>query len=221
VEILTARGICKNYGHDAVLVEAVSDVDFLIETNEFIAIAGPSGCGKTTLLNILGCIDSPTSGELYINGNNMLSQNEDDRTLFRRSNIGFIFQDYSLIPWLTVYENIVFPLQISNSEVDGDYYDAVLDVLGLREREAFYPGELSGGQQQRVAIARALMVKPSLIFADEPTGNLDSNTGAQVLELLMQSSKAFGQAIVLITHDRKIAQTANRIVWMEDGRVVR
>ena len=194
-------------------------ISSLIEDNEFVTIVGTSGSGKSTLLNLLGGLDRPTSGEIEISGKQLGHLSEEELTIFRRRNVGFVFQQYNLVPILSVYENIVLPIQLDGNTVDEPFVDEVIRTLGLKGRESRLPSMLSGGQQQRVAIARALAAKPAIILADEPTGNLDSKSSQDVLGLLKQSAKKFNQTVIMITHNDQIAQLADRVIRIEDGKL--
>ncbi len=196
-------------------------VDFSVEKGEFVAIVGTSGSGKSTLLNMLGGLDIPTSGEIKIQGKKLSDLNDEQLTIFRRRNIGFIFQNYNLLPMLNVYENIVLPIELDGREVDQTFLNEIINMLGLKEKLKSMPNMLSGGQQQRVAIARALITKPAIILADEPTGNLDSKTSQDVLELIQSTSRKFEQSVVMITHNEQIADLAERIVRIEDGKFLK
>ncbi len=218
--ILRAVGLKKYYGSGDTQVRALDGVDLEIERGTFTAIIGTSGSGKSTLLNMLGGLDIPTEGSVRIGGTELAGLNRDEATVFRRKKIGFVFQNYNLIPVLTVWENIVFPLSLDGKKPDRDFVEKVVKLLGLEDKLDSLPGHLSGGQQQRVAIARALASKPSIILADEPTGNLDSKTSDDVIGLLKMTSEEFRQTIVMITHNPEIAQMADRIVRIEDGRIV-
>lgn len=209
----------KTYGEGENLVHAVDDVNLTIEDNEFVTIVGTSGSGKSTLLNLLGGLDRPTSGEIEISGKQLEHLSEEELTIFRRRNVGFVFQQYNLVPILSVYENIVLPIQLDGNTVDEPFVDEVIRTLGLKGRESRLPSMLSGGQQQRVAIARALAAKPAIILADEPTGNLDSKSSQDVLGLLKQSAKKFNQTVIMITHNDQIAQLADRVIRIEDGKL--
>lgn len=209
--------LCKVYGIGDLRVEALKSVNMEIYEGEFIGIVGASGSGKSTLLNILGGLDQPTSGQVIINGEEFQGWKSDDITKFRRKHIGFIFQDFNLVPVLTVYENIVLPIQLSGEVEDKELIDKVIDWLGLREKIEQLPGNLSGGQRQRVAIARALVTKPDIILADEPTGNLDSETTRQVIELLKESANQFCQTVIMITHDTSLIRHCHRVFTMKDG----
>ena len=201
-------------------VKALDGVDFRVKDREFVAIIGKSGSGKSTLLHMLGGLDVPTEGEVLIDGKRLKGLKKEQLAVFRRRKIGFIFQNYNLVPDLNVYENVILPIELDGRKVDTEYVNGILELLGLSEKKEVLPGTLSGGQQQRVAIARALAAKPAILLADEPTGNLDSATSHDVLGLLKMASKQFGQTLILITHDRDIAQLADRIVHIEDGKIV-
>ncbi len=218
--ILKAVGLKKYYGAGDTQVRALDGVDLEIERGKFTAIIGTSGSGKSTLLNMLGGLDTPTEGSVQIGGTELARLDREQATIFRRKQIGFVFQNYNLIPVLTVWENIVFPLSLDGQKPDRPFIMKVVELLGLEEKLDSLPGHLSGGQQQRVAIARALASKPAIILADEPTGNLDSRTSDDVMGLLRMSSREFHQTIVMITHNPEIAQMADRIVRIEDGRIV-
>lgn len=217
--ILKAENLKKYYDESTVPVKALDDVDVEIEQGEFVAIVGTSGSGKSTLLNMLGGLDRPTSGTVTVDGKKIFDLNDEELTIFRRRKIGFVFQAFNLVPVLTIYENIVLPIQLDGNSVDEEFVNQVIESLGLKEKMNNLPNQLSGGQQQRVAIARALATKPSIILADEPTGNLDSKTSQDVLGLLKMTSVKFKQTIVMITHNEEIAQMADRIIRIEDGRV--
>lgn len=218
--ILKARGLKKYYGKGDTMVKALDGIDLEIEQGTFTAIIGTSGSGKSTLLNMLGGLDTPTEGSVKIGNTELAELNGEQATIFRRKQIGFIFQNYNLIPVLTVWENIVFPISLDGRQTDREFIMHVVNLLGLKSKLDSLPGNLSGGQQQRVAIARALASKPSIILADEPTGNLDSKTSDDVIGLLRMTSKEFHQTIVMITHNPEIAQMADRIVRIEDGRII-
>ncbi len=218
--ILKATGLKKYYGKGDTMVKALDGVDLEIERGKFTAIIGTSGSGKSTLLNMLGGLDSPTEGSVRIGGTELAALNPEQATIFRRKQIGFIFQNYNLVPVLTVWENIVFPISLDGQKPDKKFIQKVAALLGLEEKLDSLPNHLSGGQQQRVAIARALASKPSIILADEPTGNLDSKTSDDVIGLLKMTSREFHQTIVMITHNPEIAQMADRIVRIEDGKIV-
>ncbi len=218
--VLEAKELKRFYGQGENEVRALDGVDILVEEGEFVSIIGTSGSGKTTLLNLLGGIDRPTSGAVMIDGCDLSRMNEEQLTLFRRRKVGFIFQDYNLIPNLNIYDNIVLPVELDGKEIDEDYLGKVVEALSIRDKLYSLPGSLSGGQQQRAAIARALAAKPAVILADEPTGNLDSKTGEEVITLLKESNRKFGQTIVMITHNSEIANRADRIIRIEDGRIL-
>lgn len=202
------------------MVKALDNVSVSIDDGEFVSIIGTSGSGKSTLLNMLGGLDRPTSGDVYVKNKKLSDMNDEELTIFRRRNIGFIFQNYNLVPVLNVYENIVLPIELDGTKVDKNYIQTIIKTLGLNEKVNAMPNQLSGGQQQRVAIARALAAKPAIILADEPTGNLDSKTGMDVISLLKVTSREFQQTIVMITHNEEIAIMANRMIRIEDGKVV-
>lgn len=219
--IVRGEHLKKYYGEGDSLVRALDDVSLEVYEGEFVAITGASGSGKTTLLHLLGGLDIPTAGKVWLEDTDMYAEDEEERTVMRREGIGFVFQSFRLVPALTVYENIVLPIELDDAEPDREYFDRVIHFLGLDQKLSAYPQQLSGGQQQRVAIARALLMKPQLLLADEPTGNLDvANTG-QVMELLQESSRQFGQTIVMITHNKEIAALTDRIICLEDGRIKR
>lgn len=217
--ILKTKNLKKFYGSGDTIVRALDGVDLSISDGEFAAIVGTSGSGKSTLLHMLGGLDRPTSGEVWVDGNEIFRLKDDALTIFRRRKIGFVFQSYNLVPVLNVYENIVLPIELDGSRVDRSYVNSIISTLGLDAKLNSLPSQLSGGQQQRVAIARALATKPAIILADEPTGNLDSRTSLDVLGLLKVTSEKFGQTIVMITHNEDIAQMAQRIIRIEDGRI--
>ena len=217
--ILESKDLCKTYGSGENEVKALDHVSINIEDGEFISIVGTSGSGKSTLLNMLGGLDRPDSGIVNISGKQIFSMSDEELTIFRRRNIGFIFQNYNLVPVLNVYENIVLPIELDGSEADKDYVNTVINTLGIGNNLSSMPNMLSGGQQQRVAIARALAYKPAIILADEPTGNLDSHTSMDVISLLKVTSCEFNQTIVMITHNEEIAVMADRIIRIEDGKV--
>ncbi|MBO1308422.1 ABC transporter ATP-binding protein [Enterococcus sp. 669A] len=217
--ILQAKNLKKHYGRGANQVKALDDVSLTVEQGEFVSIVGTSGSGKSTLLHLLGGLDTPTAGEVWIEKQNIYRLSTDERTIFRRRKIGFIFQSYNLLPMQNVYENVTLPIRLDGNQVNEGFIDDILFSLNLTDKKFEMPQNLSGGQQQRVAIARALATKPAIIFADEPTGNLDSKTTMDVLALLKASSEKFGQTIVMITHEVSVAQLADRIVRIEDGRI--
>ena len=220
MEQLEVKHICKIYGTGETAVKALKDVSFSVPKGEYVAIVGESGSGKSTLLNMIGALDSPTSGKVLIDGKDIFSMNEGSLTIFRRRNIGFIFQAFNLIPELTVEQNMIFPVLLDYKKPDMAYLEELLTVLNLRERRNHLPSQLSGGQQQRVAIGRALITRPSLILADEPTGNLDSQNSREVIALLKSASKKYEQTILMITHNRAIAQSADRVLHVSDGQLM-
>ena len=217
--ILQTKDLRKIYGAGETEVRALDGVDLSVEKGEFVAVVGTSGSGKSTLLHMLGGLDRPTSGSVTVDGREIFSLKDEALTIFRRRKIGFVFQNYNLVPVLNVYENIVLPIQLDGKEPDQGYLDQIIATLGLEKKLQSLPNNLSGGQQQRVAIARALAAKPAILLADEPTGNLDSNTSQDVMGLLKVTSQRFAQTIVMITHNEEIAQMADRIVRIEDGRI--
>ena len=217
MDLLEVRSISKTYGSGETAVHALKDVSFSVPKGEFVAIVGESGSGKTTLLNMLGALDTPTPGKVLIDGKDTFSMKERELTVFRRRNIGFIFQAFNLIPELTVEQNMIFPVLLDYQKPNKKYLEELLSVLNLQERRNHLPSQLSGGQQQRVAIGRALMTRPSLILADEPTGNLDSQNSSEVIALLRETSQKYEQTIIMITHNRSIAQTADRVLNVSDG----
>lgn len=219
MKVIEATHLKKVYSTTCNTVKALDDVSITIQEGEFAAIVGSSGSGKTTLLNMLGGLDIPTSGEVLVRGKEINKMNEEELTIFRRRNIGFVFQNYNLVPILNVLENVVLPLNLDGRPVDKKFVDKIIESLGLQSKLDHMPNMLSGGQQQRVAIARALSTKPAVILADEPTGNLDSKTGIEVIGLLKTSASLFHQTIVIITHNEEIAQMADRIICIEDGRI--
>ncbi len=217
--VLTASHLKKYYGKEESLVKALDDVNLTVEKGQFVAVIGTSGSGKSTLLNMLGGLDNPTAGGIQVEGKSLEKMTEEQLTIFRRQRIGFIFQNYNLIPYLTAYENIVLPVRLDGRQEDIEFLKEIAHFLELEEKLQNYPGHLSGGQQQRVAIARALISKPAIILADEPTGNLDSVTSQKVIELLKQTSEKFDQTIVMITHNPEIAAQADVKIRIEDGRI--
>ena len=217
--ILQTKDLRKIYGAGETEVRALDGVDLTVEKGEFVAVVGTSGSGKSTLLHMLGGLDRPTSGSVTVDGREIFSLKDEALTIFRRRKIGFVFQNYNLVPVLNVYENIVLPIQLDGKEPDPAYLDQIVDTLGLGAKLHSLPNQLSGGQQQRVAIARALAAKPAILLADEPTGNLDSKTSQDVMGLLKVTSQRFAQTIVMITHNEEIAQMADRFVRIEDGRI--
>ncbi len=220
MSLLEIKSISKIYGKGNNAVHALKDVSFSVDKGEYIAIVGESGSGKSTLLNIIGAIDIPTDGKVIINNKDLFTMTDSELTVFRRRNIGFIFQGFNLIPELTVEQNIIFPVLLDYKKPDRKYLEELLNILGLQERKNHLPSELSGGQQQRVAIGRALITKPSLILADEPTGNLDSKNSSEVISLLKESSQKYKQTIIMITHSHSIAQSADRVLRVSDGILV-
>ena len=218
--ILQAKNLRKVYGSGESEVAALDGVNLSVEKGEFLAIVGTTGSGKSTLLNLLGGLDVPTSGSVVMDGKQLELLSDDELTIFRRRKIGFVFQQFNLIPMLNVWENIILPLKLDNKRVDKRYIRDIIDILGLEKKCDSLPGQLSGGQQQRVSIARAMAIKPSVILADEPTGNLDSRTSQDVLGILKVTSEQYRQTIVMITHNAEIAQMADRIVRIEDGKIV-
>ena len=221
MSILQTTDLKKYYGTEPNITKALDGVTLSIEEGEFVAIVGTSGSGKSTLLNMMGGLDTPTSGSIQVKGKELSEFKDEQLTIFRRRNIGFIFQNYNLVPVLNVYENIVLPVELDGNKVDKKFMKEVVQMLGLEDKLNNMPNNLSGGQQQRVAIARALVSKPAIVLADEPTGNLDSKTSADVLELLKTTSQKFHQTLVMITHNSEIAQLADRIIRIEDGKIVR
>lgn len=219
--ILKAENLVKIYGQGENEVKALNNVSLEIEEGEFVSIVGSSGSGKSTLLNMLGGLDRLTSGDIYINNKKLGDMKDEELTIFRRRNIGFVFQNYNLVPILNVYENIVLPIELDGMKIDEEYIDSIINTLGLNQKLTNMPNNLSGGQQQRVAIARAIATKPAIILADEPTGNLDSKTSMDVISLLKMTSQKFNQTIVMITHNEEIAQLADRIIRIEDGKIAR
>ena len=217
MNLLEVRQICKTYGSGEAAVHALKNVSFSVPRGEYVAIVGESGSGKSTLLNMIGALDTPTSGRVLIDGKDTFSMKEQKLTVFRRRNIGFIFQAFNLIPELTVEQNIIFPVLLDYQKPDRKYLEELLAVLNLKERRTHLPSQLSGGQQQRVAIGRALITHPALILADEPTGNLDSQNSSEVIALLKEASKKYEQTIIMITHNRSIAQSADRVLQVSDG----
>ncbi len=220
MKILETHQLRKTYGTGDVTVHALDGVDLSIEKGEFVAVVGTSGSGKSTLLHMLGGLDRPTEGNVMVDGEDIFSLGDEALTIFRRRKIGFVFQNYNLVPVLSVYENILLPIQLDGNEPDQAYVDSIIDVLGINRKLNSLPDHLSGGQQQRVAIARALATKPAILLADEPTGNLDSKTSQDVIGLLKITGQKFGQTIVMITHNVELAQMADRIIHMEDGRIL-
>ncbi len=219
MDLLEVHSISKTYGNGETAVQALKRVSFSVPKGEYVAIVGESGSGKSTLLNMLGALDTPTSGKVLIDGKDIFSMKDSKLTIFRRRNIGFIFQAFNLIPELTVEQNMIFPVLLDYQKPNRKYLEELLDVLNLKERRNHLPSQLSGGQQQRVAIGRALITRPSLILADEPTGNLDSQNSSEVIALLKEASRKYEQTIIMITHNRRIAQNADRVLNVSDGVV--
>lgn len=217
MEILKVENLTKSYGKGEAKVDAIKNINLSINKGEFVAIVGPSGSGKSTLLHLLGGVDKPTSGKVYINDVDIYNLKEKDLSIFRRRNVGLIYQFYNLIPVLTVKENILLPAELDNRKIDKEYLEDLLKTLDLKERENHLPSELSGGQQQRTSIGRALINRPSIVLADEPTGNLDSKNSKEIVELLKVSVKKYNQTLIMITHDTNIALQADRVITIEDG----
>ena len=220
MEILKVENLCKTYGKGETLVKALDNVSFSVEKGEFVAIVGSSGSGKSTLLHILGGVDRPTSGKVYVDNEDVYKLNETNLAIFRRRQVGLIYQFYNLIPILNVKENMTLPILLDSKKVDEKYLDELIEILGLTNRVNHLPNELSGGQQQRVSIGRALMNHPTLLLADEPTGNLDSKASKEIIELLKLSNKKYKQTIIMITHDHDLALNASRIITLEDGKII-
>lgn len=221
MEILRIENLTKTYGEGSTQVKALDDVSFSVEKGEFLAIIGPSGSGKSTLLHIIGGVDSPTSGKVYMNGQDVYAQDEEQLAVFRRRQVGLIYQFYNLIPVLNVVENMTLPVLMDGRKVNEERLSELLETLQLGERKNNLPNQLSGGQQQRVSIGRALMNAPAVVLADEPTGNLDSRNSQEIVELLKMSNRKYGQTLIVITHDENIALQADRIIAIEDGRIVK
>ena len=221
MEILKVENLTKTYGKGTTKVTALDNVSFSVEKGEFVAIVGASGSGKSTLLHLLGGVDRPTSGKVFIDGNDIYKMNDDNLAIFRRRQIGLIYQFYNLIPILNVEENITLPSDLDNKKVDNKKLNELLVTLGLENRTKHLPNELSGGQQQRTSIGRALITNPSLVLADEPTGNLDSKASDEIVSLLKTSNKKYNQTIIMITHDLEIAKNADRIITIEDGKIIK
>ena len=219
MEIVTANNLCKYYGKNENIVKAVDNVSFSIEESSFVAIIGPSGSGKSTLLYMLGGLEVPSRGNVMVQGQNMYKLSQKELTVFRRKRIGFVFQDFNLLPMLNVYENIVLPFGLDHREIDEKYVDKVMKILEIDQKKYEMPENLSGGQQQRVAIARALVMRPAIILADEPTGNLDSVTSMEVVALLKSCAFRFHQTVLVVTHQEEVAQMADRIIRMSDGKI--
>ena len=220
MRVLQTVDLKKYYGEEPNITRALDGVNFSVDEGEFVAVVGTSGSGKSTLLHMMGGLDTPTSGSVFVRDKDLSKMNDEQLTIFRRRNIGFIFQNYNLVPILNVYENIVLPVELDGDTADQQFMDNIVNMLGLDDKLKNMPNQLSGGQQQRVAIARALITKPAIILADEPTGNLDSKTSADVLGLIKRTSTEFNQTVVMITHNNDIARLADRIVRIEDGRIV-
>ena len=220
MDILQTIHLGKTYGSGDALVHALHDVNLTVRRGEFVAIVGTSGSGKSTLLHMLGGLDVPTEGSVIVDQKELEQLNDEELTIFRRRKIGFVFQQFNLVPMLTVWENIILPLKLDTKTIDKVYLEKVIETLGIQNKKKAYPGELSGGQQQRVAIARALATKPAIVLADEPTGNLDSKTSQDVLGILKVTNESFGQTIVMITHNEEIAQMADRVMRIEDGQII-
>ena len=221
MEILKVENLTKSYGKGEAKVDAIKNINLSINKGEFVAIVGPSGSGKSTLLHLLGGVDKPTSGKVYINDVDIYNLKEKDLSIFRRRNVGLIYQFYNLIPVLSVKENILLPAELDNRKIDKDYLDDLLKTLGLEKRKYNLPNQLSGGQQQRVSIGRAMMNEPALMLADEPTGNLDSKASEEIISLLRLSNKKYNQTVIVITHDEKIALEADRIITIDDGKIIK
>lgn len=217
MEIMEVQDLCKTYGKGEAKVEALKHVSFTLQKGEFAAVVGESGSGKSTLLNCIGALDEPTEGRILLDGQNLFGMGEEERTIFRRRNIGFIFQAFHLIPELNVEQNIIFPLLLDHKKPDFRQVDEILEVLGLQDRRSHLPGQLSGGQKQRVAIGRALITRPKLILADEPTGNLDRKNSREVMELLMKASRQYQQTILMITHNPNLITSVDRVMQVSDG----
>lgn len=220
MEILKVENLTKTYGSGENLVHAVDDVSFSVEKGEFVAIVGASGSGKSTLLHLIGGVDRPTSGKIFVDGNDISKMNDDKLAVFRRRQVGIVYQFYNLIPILTVEENITLPCDLDGSGVDRERLEMILDSFGLRARRKHLPNQLSGGQQQRTSIARALINNPSLVLADEPTGNLDSKSSEEVMSMLKMCNQSYGQTVIMITHNLDIAKQADRIITISDGKIV-
>ena len=220
MSILKVCGLKKYYGSNDTLVKALDHVNLTIEKGEFIAIVGTSGSGKSTLLNMIGGLDNPTEGSVFVRDYDISNMTNDELTIFRRRNIGFIFQNYNLVPMLNVYENMVLPIRLDNDTIDNTHIDKIIHTLNLKDKLHAMANQLSGGQQQRVAIARALATKPAIVLADEPTGNLDSKTSMDVIHLLKNTAREFNQTVVMITHNNDLSSLSDRIVRIEDGRIV-
>ena len=221
MNILEVKNLSKHYGQGETLVKALDDVSFAVEKGDFVAIIGPSGSGKSTLMHLIGGVDIPTSGKVFIDGQDIYQLSEDNLAIFRRRQVGLIYQFYNLIPILNVEENLKLPLLLDKQKIDQGQFEALVDQLGLADRLNHLPNQLSGGQQQRVSIGRALIYSPAIVLADEPTGNLDSEASQEIIKLLEESNQKYNQTIVIITHDERIAMRAKRVLTMKDGQVVR
>ena len=221
MEILKVLNLSKTYGKGSTLVKALDDVSFTVEEGEFVAIVGASGSGKSTLLHLLGGVDKPSSGKVIVDGEDIYKLSDNNLAIFRRRQVGLIYQFYNLIPILNVKENITLPILLDNKKVDNDYLDELINILGLEKRVNHLPNELSGGEQQRVSIGRALMNRPAILLADEPTGNLDSKASNEIIELLKLSNKKYKQTIIMITHDNNLALASNRIITISDGKIIK
>ena len=221
MEILKVENLCKTYGKGNTLVKALDNVSFNVEKGEFVAIVGASGSGKSTLLHLLGGVDKPSSGKVIVDGEDIYKLNDNNLAIFRRRQVGLIYQFYNLIPILNVKENISLPILLDNKKVDNDYLEELINILGLSKRVDHLPNELSGGEQQRVSIGRALMNRPAILLADEPTGNLDSKSSKEIIELLKLSNEKYKQTIIMITHDNNLALNADRIITIGDGKIIK
>lgn len=221
MHVLLTEGLKKYYGKEPNIVRALDGVDIAVDAGEFVAVVGMSGSGKSTLLHMLGGLDKPTEGKVFVGGLELAKMLDEQLTIFRRRNVGFVFQNYNLVPILNVFDNIVLPVELDGNAIDKAFVDEIIGTLGLEEKRNSLPNNLSGGQQQRVAIARALVAKPSIVLADEPTGNLDSKTSQDVLGVLKMTSTKFNQTMMMITHNEQLAQLADRVIHIEDGKIVR
>ncbi len=220
MSILSVENLCKAYGKDETIVKALNKINISIEQGEFVSIIGSSGSGKSTLLHAIGGVDNPTSGKVIIANNDIYSLNDDEQSKFRRSEVGLIYQFYNLIPTLNVRENILLPVQLDDKVIDEKYFDELINMLGLKDRITHLPNELSGGEQQRVSIGRALMNRPSILLADEPTGNLDSKNSKEIMKILKNLNELYNQTIIMVTHDKELALYAKRIITLEDGMIL-
>ena len=218
--MLRTEDLKKHYGKEPNMVRALDGVNLTVKAGEFVAVVGMSGSGKSTLLHMLGGLDKPTEGKVFVDGHELAKMSDEQLTLFRRRKVGFVFQSYNLVPILSVYDNIVLPIELDGNEIDKAFVEEIIGMLGLEQKKNSLPGNLSGGQQQRVAIARALVTKPSVVLADEPTGNLDSKTSQDVLGVLKMTSATFHQTMMMITHNEQIAQLADRVIHIEDGKIL-